>query len=42
MHDILLFNVVVSDTVNDDRTVALVAIKLYALTSHNPELLYYN
>ena len=25
-------------TVNDDKTVALVAIKLYALTSYNPEL----
>ncbi len=26
-------------TVNDDKKIALVAIKLYSLTSHSPELL---
>ena len=32
------FNVVIPDTFNDDDIVALIAVKLYALTSYNPEL----
>ena len=35
---VILFNVVIPDTFNYDDIVALIAVKLYALTSYNPEL----